>query len=227
LAGGIYYYENYIKKKEPPVTIQPMYTPSPITFPLVAGYYYNEKPDLNGKKYLKATFGGSEYSISYSVTTESELVKSVRSYFGYFDENGNFQNKSVPLKSFVEEFGLKYSLQGLSSIVNQLSLKRGDAIVNKIKIKLKYQKGYFQSQEEESDINLMKIYRGMVYFISSDNKVVVSCFSPEMYDGKPEREWTISECNYESLSDWINDTNQEIDAINYVTNKVFNDSQGF
>jgi hypothetical protein len=48
-----------------------------------------------------------------------------------------------------------------------------------------------------------------------------------MYDGKPEREWTISECNYESLSDWINDTNQEIDAINYVTNKVFNDSQGF
>jgi hypothetical protein len=203
-----------------------MITPSPITFPLVAGFDYNQKINSDTTKYLKATFEGVEYSIQYKVYTSDGLLKIVYSYFGMFDENGNFQKKSVPLYEAVSEFEKKYIYQSSSSKINELALKKGKLLVNQIEVKQKYQKGYIGSDEEQLDIAYVKSYRGMVYLISTDENVLVSLYSPEMADGRPNREWKVSECMYKNVRDWINDMNQSIDIINKTTTEIFNNNQG-
>lgn len=225
-AGGIYYDENYRKKKKLPETIQPILTPSPITFPLVAGFDYNQKINSDTTKYLKATFSGVEYSIQYKVNTSDGLLKIVYSYFGMFDENGNFQKKSVPLYEAVSEFERKYTYQSSSSMINELALKKGKLLVTQIEVKQKYQKGYIGSVEEQNDLLFVKSYMGMVYLISSDNNVLVTLYSPEMAGGRPNREWRISECMYKNVRDWINDMNQSIEIINKNTTEIFNNNQG-
>jgi hypothetical protein len=197
------------------------------TYPLVAGYDYNQSLNSTATKYVTANFGGKEYTIEYQIFPKDGLVKEAASQIGVLDANGFFSRKSVPFDDFFNEFKIKYNFNEQSTVVSQLNQKLSEARSIQIQVKQKYIKGYRGSLEEENDLSNLKYHVGSFYFSSSNNMILVRCYCPEMGEGKSDSYWNVVSCVYYAQSDWIEDTKEYINNLNYMTNHIINENSGF
>ena len=196
------------------------------TFPLVAGYEYNQKYVSSAPKYVSVNFGEYEYSVRYMCFSKDDLINSVISEIGYM-EDGYFKNSSVSFKDFFSTISSKYQFRDETSEEWELLQSLIRTRTNYLQAKQKFKSGYRGSSEEERDIFLLEHYIGTSLFTSFDKKVIVECFIPEIVEEGRIDDWTVSGAKYKSRKDWIDEINQDIKLSNESTNLTINNHEDF
>ena len=215
-AGGTYYYENYIKEKPTPETIQPMITPLPITFQLVDSYYFGQDCSSSGCrdtiKHFTPTGQKDFYGRFYTTTSLSNSLESVWCDFGH-PEGLGFTNEDVSSGVILDLIKLKYREAPLGEDCLKLYNKIIDYRKLIINFKRRNVPSYIGSSDENTDIISLKTDEDKRLFLSPDSKVLVEVYFNEQGD-------KCSTVRYNSYLVWSTQENGTLRDLNSVLKKL-------
>jgi hypothetical protein len=199
-------------------------------FELVDNIYYHQSLSETPLHYRKVHFNDVEYDIrffaqrGYRLDDKDNEVKQVSFSLGKLKGENDFEFQYVDFSDFFEEFSVKYNFQDSNSEFVQL---HGQLIDEKIKfyqVNLRYKKGFKGSSDMSESLENINFLKKSKFFLSQDGRVLVECW---VDDEKEPNRLKISSGQYQSASEWVDETRREIQQLQYLETIVFQESQGF